>query len=103
MLLADLKMENPLGSPILPHLRRQISSRIGDYSSKTSSLYLRQARQSLSLGGNLRTRLEKLSTPIGSLDMLIAAHALSIGCSFVTRNENWVKCRSVYVSQVHTI
>jgi len=52
MLLAHLKMENPLGSPILPHLRRQISSRIGDYSGKTSSLYLRQTRQSLKLGHN---------------------------------------------------
>jgi hypothetical protein len=52
MLLADLKMENPLGSPILPHLRRQISYRTGDCSGKTSSLYLRQARQSLSLGVN---------------------------------------------------
>jgi len=53
MLLAHLKMENPLGSPILPYLRRQISSRIGDYSGKTSSLYLRQARQSLSLGSGM--------------------------------------------------
>ena len=41
MSLGDFKMENPLGLPILPHLRRQISSRIGDYSGKTSSLYLR--------------------------------------------------------------
>jgi hypothetical protein len=52
MSLSDFKMENPLGLPILPHLRRQISSRIGDYSGKTSSLVLRQARQSLSLGTN---------------------------------------------------
>ena len=50
MPLGDFLMENPLGLPSLPHLRRQISSRIGDYSGKTSSLYLRQARQSLSLG-----------------------------------------------------
>jgi len=47
MLLADFKLENPLGSPILPHLRRQMASRIGDYSGKPSSLYLRQTRQSL--------------------------------------------------------
>ena len=31
---SDFNMENPLGLPILPHLRRQISSRIGDYSAK---------------------------------------------------------------------
>ena len=37
--------------------------------------------------GNLRAHLEKKGTPIGSLDMLIAAHALSIGCILVTNNE----------------
>jgi len=57
MSLSDFKMENPLGLPILPHLRRQISSRIGDYSGKTSSLYLRQAQQSLSLGYNKKKNL----------------------------------------------
>jgi tRNA(fMet)-specific endonuclease VapC len=53
--------------------------------------------------GDLRAYLEKLGTPIGSLDMLIAAHALSIACTLVTNNEkefiriphlkidNWVK------------
>jgi tRNA(fMet)-specific endonuclease VapC len=53
--------------------------------------------------GTLRTHLEKQGTPIGSLDMLIAAHALSADCSLVTNNEkefiripnlkieNWVK------------
>ena len=53
--------------------------------------------------GDLRTHLEKQGTPIGSLDMLIAAHALSFGCTLVTNNEkefvripnlkidNWVK------------
>ena len=52
--------------------------------------------------GNLRTHLEKQGTTIGSLDMLIAAHALSIACTLVTKNtkkfsripnlkiENWV-------------
>ena len=50
MSLSDFKMENQLGLPILPHPRRQMSSRIGDYSGKTSSLYLRQAQLSLSLG-----------------------------------------------------
>jgi tRNA(fMet)-specific endonuclease VapC len=37
--------------------------------------------------GNLRAFLEKQGTPIGSLDMLIAAHALSVNCTLVTNNE----------------
>lgn len=52
--------------------------------------------------GDLRAFLEKRGTPIGSLDMLIAAHALSVNCTLVTNNqkefsrvpnlriENWV-------------
>ncbi|KAF0121500.1 MAG: PilT protein domain-containing protein [bacterium] len=51
----------------------------------------------------LRVYLEKQGTPIGSLDMLIAAHALSAGCILVTNNvkefdrvpnlkiDNWIK------------
>jgi len=53
--------------------------------------------------GTLRAYLEKKGAPIGSLDMLIAAHALSNACTLVTNNEkefiripnlkidNWVK------------
>jgi len=37
--------------------------------------------------GDLRAHLEKQGTPIGSLDMLIAAHALSIESRLVTNNE----------------
>lgn len=37
--------------------------------------------------GKLRAYLEKQGTPIGSLDMLIAAHALSLKCTLVTNNE----------------
>ena len=37
--------------------------------------------------GDLRAHLEKQGTPIGSLDMLIAAHALSLACTLVTNNE----------------
>ena len=37
--------------------------------------------------GELRIHLEKNGTPIGSLDMLIAAHALSLKCTLVTNNE----------------
>lgn len=36
--------------------------------------------------GLIRTHLEKNGTPIGSLDMLIAAHARSIDCTVVTNN-----------------
>jgi tRNA(fMet)-specific endonuclease VapC len=53
--------------------------------------------------GDLRVHLERQGTPIGSLDMLIAAHALSVSCTLVTNNakefdripslkiENWTK------------
>jgi tRNA(fMet)-specific endonuclease VapC len=41
--------------------------------------------------GDLRTHLEKQGTPIGPLDTLIAAHALSNACTLVTNNENEFK------------
>jgi tRNA(fMet)-specific endonuclease VapC len=37
--------------------------------------------------GDLRACLERQGTPIGSLDMLIAAHALALTCVLVTNNE----------------
>lgn len=37
--------------------------------------------------GKLRALLERQGTPVGSLDMLIAAHALSLDCTLVTNNE----------------
>ena len=36
--------------------------------------------------GKLRAGLERRGTPIGSLDTLIAAHALSLGATLVTNN-----------------
>jgi tRNA(fMet)-specific endonuclease VapC len=36
--------------------------------------------------GTLRALLESLGTPIGSLDTLIAAHALALGATLVTNN-----------------
>lgn len=36
--------------------------------------------------GKLRVYLERQGTPIGSLDMLIAGHALSTGCTLITNN-----------------
>ncbi len=53
--------------------------------------------------GVVRSFLEKQGTPLGSLDTLIAAHALALDCTLVTNNEkeftrvpglrtaNWVK------------
>jgi tRNA(fMet)-specific endonuclease VapC len=53
--------------------------------------------------GAIRARLEKKGTPIGSMDLMIAAHALSLGLTVVTNNlrefkrvqglkvEDWVK------------
>jgi len=38
--------------------------------------------------GEIRALLEKKGTPIGSLDMLIAAHALSLNSILVTNNES---------------
>ena len=52
--------------------------------------------------GSVRAALERQGTPIGALDLLIAAHALSLGVTLVTNNprefsrvsglrvENWV-------------
>ena len=37
--------------------------------------------------GRLRAFLENKGTPIGSLDMLIAAHVLALNCSLVTNDE----------------
>jgi len=41
--------------------------------------------------GKIRARLERQGTPIGSLDMLIAAHALSINSVLITNNESEFK------------
>lgn len=37
--------------------------------------------------GKIRTYLELQGTSIGSMDMLIAAHAMSLDCTLVTNNE----------------
>jgi len=41
--------------------------------------------------GEIRAHLERLGMPIGSLDMLIAAHALSINSILVTNNDSEFK------------
>jgi tRNA(fMet)-specific endonuclease VapC len=54
--------------------------------------------------GAIRAALEKAGTPVGAMDMLIAAHARSMGATLVTNNQreferiaglavqNWVEC-----------
>ncbi|MDY6954522.1 MAG: type II toxin-antitoxin system VapC family toxin [Thermodesulfobacteriota bacterium] len=37
--------------------------------------------------GKIRAYLQRRGTPIGPMDMLIAAHALSVNCTLVTNNE----------------
>lgn len=37
--------------------------------------------------GSIRTRLEQAGLPIGANDMLIAAHAIALGCTLVSDNE----------------
>ncbi|MBM4464946.1 MAG: type II toxin-antitoxin system VapC family toxin [Chloroflexi bacterium] len=42
--------------------------------------------QAAAMYGKIRAALEAQGTPIGALDMLIAAHALSLGVTLVTNN-----------------
>lgn len=37
--------------------------------------------------GTIRTRLEQAGQPIGANDLLIAAHAMALGCTIVTDND----------------
>lgn len=48
---------------------------IGDFDDKAAEIY-----------GKVRASLEKEGKPIGSMDMLIGAHALSLGVTLVTNN-----------------
>jgi tRNA(fMet)-specific endonuclease VapC len=41
--------------------------------------------------GKVRTLLERTGKPIGSMDMLIGAHALSLGVTLVTNNTSEFK------------
>ncbi len=43
-------------------------------------------REAARVYGRVRTLLEKKGTPIGSLDMMIGAHALSLGVTLATNN-----------------
>jgi tRNA(fMet)-specific endonuclease VapC len=44
-------------------------------------------RSACSYYGRIRTALERKGSPIGSMDLLIAAHALSLSILLVTNNE----------------
>ncbi len=67
-----------------------------------ASAYSPSRQTPASAYGDVRAQLEKQGTPIGSLDTLIAAHALSLDLTLVTNNirefervsglkvENWV-------------
>ena len=48
---------------------------IADFDKKAAEVY-----------GNVRANLEKAGSPIGSMDMLIGSHALSLGVTLVTNN-----------------
>lgn len=41
--------------------------------------------------GTLRAKLEAKGTPIGNMDMMIAAHAISLGATLVSNNEKHFK------------
>ena len=43
-------------------------------------------RETARVYGRVRTMLEKKGTPIGSLDLMIGAHALSLGAMLATNN-----------------
>lgn len=43
-------------------------------------------RDAAAVYGRLRATIEQKGTPIGSMDLLIAAHALSLGVRLVTNN-----------------
>jgi len=44
-------------------------------------------KQATEVYGRIRAALEKRGRPIGAMDLLIAAHALSLGVRLVTHNE----------------
>lgn len=48
---------------------------IADFDEKAAETY-----------GNIRSNLEKAGTPIGSMDLLIGSHSLSLGVTLVTGN-----------------
>ncbi|VEN73434.1 tRNA(fMet)-specific endonuclease VapC [Candidatus Desulfarcum epimagneticum] len=64
---------------------RKMNSRILDNFISRLTVFPWDADAALEYG-KLRVALEKKGTPIGNMDMLIAAHALSRDCVLVTHN-----------------
>jgi tRNA(fMet)-specific endonuclease VapC len=42
--------------------------------------------------GDIRAQLERAGTPVGSNDLLVAAHALALGCTLVSGKEHALAC-----------
>ncbi|MDA1053597.1 MAG: type II toxin-antitoxin system VapC family toxin [Planctomycetota bacterium] len=66
--------------PIPPKIKNALNAflaplAIADFDARAAELY-----------GDLRTHLERRGTPIGPLDTMIAAHALSLGIPIITNN-----------------
>ena len=49
-------------------------------------------REAAGVYGRVRAALEKKGTPIGSLDVMIGAHALALGATLVTNNTREFSC-----------
>jgi tRNA(fMet)-specific endonuclease VapC len=77
--IAELRygaVKSNFGSRNMKALEEFIGSlNIRDFGDEASQVY-----------ASLRTQLERKGTPIGPLDTLIAAHALSLGVTLVTNN-----------------
>ena len=78
-----------------------IRKEIDDFASRL--LVVAWDEQAANHYGTIRAALEKVGTPVGAMDMLIAAHARSMGATLVTNNlreferieglvlQNWVE------------
>ena len=81
------------------HRTNELRALVDEFASRLTVLPWNAARAY----GDLRAALEALGTPIGNMDTLIAAHALTLGATLVTNNakhfsrvtglrlENWVE------------
>ena len=64
---------------------RKLRRLIDDFASDTQVLSFDEA--AALKYGTVAARLSKSGTPIGTMDTLLAAHALSVDLTFVTNNE----------------
>lgn len=49
------------------------------------------------IGGNLRAKMQRKGTPLGDMDSLIAAHALTIGLVLVTNDAAFARVENLLV------